>query len=232
MYQVHGRTTSQLSLRSDYSDHFGCVKSIINEWSRKAVEHFDFAVRLEEAKYINMFLNSVRDLKKGDKLLAVCGDKDWEREDVYDYLNENGAIAERGGLVRRIYYEPENGFEDDELRVIARHMEWDDDSRFDFKICVIRGGRSKEVRDRFKLPRGFGLVLPSIKPPVSMIHFGLINHNRQAHLFNNEDVVRAYQGIFDEMWGKGEPAAVIQPELDSRNIFPHPKLNPPPEKTT
>lgn len=206
--------------------HMGCS---IHEQSRVAIRHLDEAEKLSETKYIRRFHEAISGLKKNDVLLAICGDKNWARGDVLEYMDHMSEVAKNGVAVRRIYIEPTTGFKQDELRLIKSHFQWQDTGGLDFEICVLMGDQAREVREKYKLLDGFGMVLPIAAKgvPMAMIHFGLMDGFRQARFFTNEHIRAAYVDMHEDIWQKRTPDSVVRQYLEDRGVEPHRKIRAP-----
>lgn len=180
-------------------NHKEYVNTRIHELSTAARNEYREAERLKQVDYIDRFKREALALGEGDYLWAICGDKNWDSDEVFEYLAENGKAAERGAKVFRIYIEPEDGFDPWEWGLIERHLEWEEDDSVDFKVKVLIGNKAKKAHYDFRLPEGFGLVLPVADHSIAMMHYGLTNKERRAVIFENKLLVDIYKKIHREL---------------------------------
>lgn len=197
-------------------DHLEWINGRVNDFDRRAHELLrTLDPPEEERKYVSDFRDAVGKLDPGDRIMAVCGDKDWVK-DVYMYMNENiRAARENGVAVRRIFIEPShNSFKDEEWSVIACHRAWEKAFKQDeaissgaghFEIGVLIGPKAKQAHDSFALPPGFGcVILDSLREPGPRvwIHHGLRSGQRWAREFRSGVILAVYKALHKQLWNE------------------------------
>lgn len=168
----------------------------------------------EEEEYTSAFRRAVQVLHRGDHVSCLCGDKNWDNPLVIDYMNDFIIAAlVRGVMVRRAYFEPKGGFSPREQAVIAAHASWSRCDGVPLAVRIVPHRKATELRSRFSLPRGFGLVLPHRSDPQTsldsdwhtvMFHYGFRTGQAKARMFNDQGLLAFYTNVFETAWRMGQ----------------------------
>lgn len=223
------------SKKKDIKDrHFRVVGSRIMWEVSTAISQLAEAGQHEqnEAAYLKSLINVVSGLKRGDELLAICGDKNWKLREVYEYLNENIALAKEGVRVHRLYLAPEVG-DPFEWGVILSHLKWAAQLKNSFKVEVLPDNCACDVLGDIKLSPGFGMVITKQRGARTVrIHSGLPDGKQGGWELQQDYIVAEYEKIFEEVSRKANITDVLEKtrkkleevENDSRRVAYHPLL--------
>lgn len=162
----------------------------------------------DESWYVEELRKRVQDLCAGDEVWAVCGDKNWTLQSIYEYMNLFPAAAIRGVRVRRYYVRPATGFAREEQAIIHAHLEWAQLLGDLFRIRVVVDPYSSQWFRDHHLPQGVGIVVtrkalngePTPHSHNVLIHYGL-QGQRRCQSVTDPLVCRAYMDIIAELEG-------------------------------
>lgn len=180
--------------------------SIINSASA-AIESLmnNEAARMPEGEYLEYLIKEIHDLGKGDVLFAICGGKNYELSQVYEYLNENVRLAkDKEVLVQRLYVAPDGDFIDREWEVIDAHVTWSKNIQ-NFKVGVLIGESDCAKLLELDLPHRFGMVLTKHQGRwKSRLHYGLDRGQQGGWEFRQEGIILKQIKLFEDLAQQSE----------------------------
>ena len=88
--------------------------------------------------------------------------------------------------------------------------------RVKFDISVVVGEKAAWLRQEFRLPPGFGLVIPVGTVPEVLMHYGLGNNERKARRFQNPWLVSIYKWMHGQMAMHAVDKLELQQYLDRK----------------
>lgn len=166
------------------------------------------AARMPETQYLEYLIGEVKNLAQEDFLLAICGGKNYDLTEVYQYLNENVELARRSVRVYRLYVAPAGEFSDREWEVIDAHLAWADKLP-SFKVGVLVGESDCAKLLELNLPHRFGMVLTRHSGLwKSRIHYGLDDGKQGGWEFRQEAIILKQRQFFDELALKAKQVGV------------------------
>ena len=171
--------------------------------------------QMAENDYLSYLIGQINDLKKGDLLFAICGGKNYELPEVYEYLNKNVELAQaREVQVRRLYVAPDGTFDDCEWEVVDAHLTWAKELD-SFNVGVLVGpGECKQLLE-LNLPLRFGLVLTRHRGLwESRIHYGLDDGQQGGWNFKQEAIILKLRKLFEDLYQRAV-GIEISPEVQS-----------------
>jgi hypothetical protein len=200
------------------NEHLKSFGASIVSSTKTAIESLIYLASIPrpEPRYWRFLIErEISGLKSGDALWAICGEKNYDLDVVYRYLNENIALARSGVSVHRLYVAPEGKFKDREWDVIDSHLKWAKWAKKrgklkkggSFKVGVLVGKDACAELLELNLPQQFGMVLTRLNDSwKAHIHYPDYpdKDSQVGWVFEDEVIVLKLRTLFEDISRRAE----------------------------
>lgn len=151
-------------------------------------------------EYMAWATRLIQRLPEKGRILAVCGDKDWESYAVRKFNQANCDAARTGCRVERIFLQLDpKGFSIGEKTVLDEHLRTKREGG-NMAAYVIRPVEAAQLIKQNGLPNGFGFTFidGATDSPVVLLHWGFTNKNDEGLRIESPLVPAIIEQIYDE----------------------------------
>ncbi|MFN2595963.1 MAG: hypothetical protein ABR563_02110 [Pyrinomonadaceae bacterium] len=142
-----------------------------------------------EPGYLRHLQEGLGSLRRGDELLALCGEKNWDSEGVRNYFGQNCRAVKRGVRVKRIFYLHE-GARAKVMRA-ARSQ-----ARGGVEVKIIRPQAARALRGLHWVPRDLAFAIVGGKQVV--VHVGAADTVKTS-VYNEPGLVAQFRVLLDQL---------------------------------